>query len=119
MPNITGLYVASPPTLLTDHIKDVQPVTKEVSRIESVLLSGTPVIQIVGTPMKIFTFIANAEEDIANAISGHWANGTLLTLYWLDEYATGYIRESPSWSEDGYRYYTATMSLISTTSGSQ
>lgn len=114
-----GFYVSSGTVLLTDHVKDVVPRKREGNRIERSRLDGTVVVQVVGIPFTVIPFTVCAEETVANTISDHWATGTLMLLRWLTFYATGYIRAAPEWSEEGYRYYSASLELLVVTRGNQ
>ena len=116
---VTGLYLyASPYTLLTSDIKDVTQ-SKEPRLLENLLLDGSPHLQSVGTPALIANIDLRASDAQAEALDTLIAVGTLLEIKWLGRYSTGYVRAVPSWTEVGYRYYSAQFQLVVSSTGNQ
>jgi hypothetical protein len=113
-----GLYTIAE-VLIADHIRDVLPITSEANRVENKLMDGTPHVQTIGTPMEVLTLTVSAEDTVAETIDGYAAAASLVKVYWIDRWASGYIREVPTWKQDGYRYYTASMDLLIVEQGDQ
>lgn len=111
-----GLYYST--TELTDHIQDVLP-SKEPVLVENILLDGTPHVQTVGTALTVLDITLFATDVNKEIIDGYIASATLLTINWLDRYATGYIRSVPKWQNAGYLYYSTTMQMAVLSEGDQ
>lgn len=111
-----GLYYGQ--TQLTDHISDVLP-TKEPVLVENLLLDGSVHMQTVGTAPDILDITLYADDTDSETINGYIAEATLLTINWLDRYATGYIRAVPKWSNAGYRYYSTNVQMTVASQGNQ
>ena len=108
----------SPYTALSSHLADVQ-VGYESTRVENVLLDGTPIVQTVGSPLEIATVVLYCTDVEAEALNLIFANSTKVQVNWPSRYVTGYIRTQPSWSEAGFRYYSSTLTILVDGSGVQ
>lgn len=113
-----GLYTIGD-VLIADHVRDVLPLTSEGNRVENKMLDGSAHVQTVGTPIVVLTMSISVADTVAESIDALAAASTEVKVLWLTRWATGYIREVPQWTLDGYRYYTATIQLLVTDQGDQ
>lgn len=111
-----GIY--SGETQRVYHIFQVYPNREPVS-VKNLLVDGSPHFQTIGDAPEYVTVECAGGRGVMENVNDDAAEKILLTVYFLEEYVTGYIDEQPEWKETAFEYFSTTLKIYVVSSGDQ